>query len=58
LFCGPTKMRTTGLDLLLRHPSESIISKRFLYHVLGRRPTAEYQSHTVFFSKTLLSIDS
>ncbi len=58
LFSGPTKMRTTGLDLLLRNPSESVISKSSRYYGLGRRPTAECEARTVFFSKTLLSIDS
>ncbi len=41
LFCGPTKMCTTGLDLLLRHPCESIISKSYRYYGWGRRPSAE-----------------
>lgn len=49
LFCGPTKMRTTGLDLLLRHPSE--------YHQqelpLLRFGSSSNRRIWSFFSKTL-----
>jgi hypothetical protein len=38
------------------HPS--IVSKGSRYYGFGGRPTAEYEARTVFFSKTLLSIDS
>jgi hypothetical protein len=38
------------------HPN--IVSKGSRYYGFGGRPIAEYEARTVFFSKTLLSIDS